>query len=941
MEGSTEERLLSLESRLDRVERLLSIGAPVPFVRAPAPPRRAEEAPPDRPARTRVDVEEVLGGRVLAWVGGVAVVLGVVFFLVMAVSRGWIDEPTRVALAFAGSTALLLGALWLYERAGQTQAALAAAAAALASLYASLTVATVVYGLIPAAAGVLAAALVGAAGAAIAVRWDSQVVGGIGILGALLAPVLVDAGSTTGALVFMAIALTAAVAVLVWRRWPWLATGAFVVSAPQLAAWIDGDRPPAPVLAVLVLYWALFLAAALAYELRFPTDGLRTSSALLLLADVLFVSAEGWRALHDAGRSDAATAWVLALAAAHVGVGVGALRVRVGREVGELMIALGVALSAVGLALALDGPALVAGWSAEAVLLAWVAARSGDERATYGAAGFLALALGHVLFVEAPPDSLANGLDDAARGLSGLAIVDARGGGFGAAELRPLARVVRERGRGDGGVPRLGRDRRRLRRDRRDGRDAGRPAPAERVLGRDRPRGGRRRPPARPSRAPPRRADAARARGREGVPRRPEDARVGVPRRLVRRPRPAADRRRVRLSARAALGAAVRLLLAVGALAVAASSVNASEFRWSRALAAPAGAGPIAFGADAPLFAHAGPGLAGLRIVDAHGIEVPWRPFPAAAAPRAREVAILDRGRRGGAAVALLDLGSHPGVHDRIDLDLPGHGFVGVATVSGSDDLRTFTRVGASRVFDLAGAGGRARSTAVAFAPSDFRYFRLRVGGVARIDGAAIASPVSRAAAKPVPFRRHGRLLDLGGANVPVDSIAVSAAAPRYDRPVRIEARNPGRAWRTVASGRVFRLDGTRSAPIPVGTSARYLRVTVLNGNDPPLAGVVVEPLARPRTVLVEGGHAEPLRLLYGGRPRPAPSYEFARLPRGTLGLASVRRGTLGPPRANADYRPRPDTRSWAARHPAVLDAALALAAAAVALAGFLALRRS
>ena len=145
MEGSLEERLRSLESRLERIERLLAVEAAPP---APEPePERPEPSPPTAPPRAPIDLEELLGGRVLAWVGGAAVVLGVVFFLVTAVSRGWIDEPTRVVLAFLGSSVLLGAALWLYERQGQTQAALAAAAAALASLaslYASLTVATVV-----------------------------------------------------------------------------------------------------------------------------------------------------------------------------------------------------------------------------------------------------------------------------------------------------------------------------------------------------------------------------------------------------------------------------------------------------------------------------------------------------------------------------------------------------------------------------------------------------------------------------------------------------------------------------------------------------------------------------------------------------------------------------------------------------------------------------
>jgi hypothetical protein len=357
-------------------------------------------------------------------------------------------------------------------------------------------------------------------------------------------------------------------------------------------------------------------------------------------------------------------------------------------------------------------------------------------------------------------------------------------------------------------------------------------------------------------------------------------------------------------------------------------------------LTAPSGAGPIAFDADAPLFAHAGFGFAGLRILDARGDQVPWRPFPPSPAPSPRPVPLLDVGRSGGAAVALLDLGPHPGVHDRIDLDLPGQGFVGAVAVSGSDDRQRFTLLGSSRVFDLAGAGGRVRSTAVTFPPSDFRYLQLRATGVGRIDGATISRQLPAEEAKPFPWRHvHGQL-DLGGANVPVDSIQITATTRRYDRRVTIEARNPGGPWRTVAAGRIFRLYGTPSPPIELATSARYLRVTIVNGDDPPLAGVRVQPLARPRTILVEGGHREPLRVLYGGRSRTAPDYEFARLPRDTLDLNHLQRGSLGAPQPNAAFEPAPDTRSWVKRHSIVVDAALALAATIVGFAGFLALRR-
>jgi hypothetical protein len=385
----------------------------------------------------------------------------------------------------------------------------------------------------------------------------------------------------------------------------------------------------------------------------------------------------------------------------------------------------------------------------------------------------------------------------------------------------------------------------------------------------------------------------------------------------------------------------MKSLLVVAAIAVAPASLDQSDFRWSRPLSVPAGSGPVAFDADAPLFAHAGPGFPGLRVVDARGDQVPWREFPPAAAPPPRTVQLLNAGRNNGAAVALIDLGPRRAVRDRIDLDVPATGFVGSVTVSGSDDRRTFTVLGTTRIFDVAGAFGSARSTAVTFPPSDFRYLRLRALGVPRIAGATVSGRSPAARMEVVSSKAHGRVLDLGGANVPVDLVRITATNARYDRSVQIEARNPGEPWRVIGDSRIFRYYGTPSPPIELATSARYLRVTIRNGDDPPLTGVRVEPLARPRTILVEGGHEEPLRLLYGGRPRGAPDYEFARLPRGVLGLADLRRGTLGPPALNAEFEAAPDRRSFFRKHPIVLDLALALAAAVLGLGAFLALRRA
>jgi uncharacterized membrane protein len=250
------------------------------------------------------------------------------------------------------------------------------------------------------------------------VRWRSQVVAALGLLGALAAPVLVDSGTSTLALAFTAIALVSTVAVLVWQRWGWLALGAFVLTAPQLAFWADDREGLFLPLLVLALYWCAFVVAAVGYELRVPTSRLRVSSASVLLLNAAFTSGLGWALVDDRGSDTGATAWVLAVTIAYTLLGAFGFRQRMSPEIAGLLVAIGVALSGVTLALALDGPALVVGWSAEAAILTWVARRTEERRALVFALAFLGLAALHTLLDEAPPDALVDGVSDLGQALS-------------------------------------------------------------------------------------------------------------------------------------------------------------------------------------------------------------------------------------------------------------------------------------------------------------------------------------------------------------------------------------------------------------------------------------------------------------------------------------------------------------------------------------------
>ena len=145
--------------------------------------------------------------------------------------------------------------LFLYERRDQTDAAVAAVATALAALYASLTYATSVQDVIATEIGLLVAGLVGAVGAMIAVHWRSQLVGALGILGALAAPVLVNSGTSTAALGFMVIALVATVAVLFVAALGLARDLRVLLTAPQLAFWAEDRDDLVLPLSMLVLFW--------------------------------------------------------------------------------------------------------------------------------------------------------------------------------------------------------------------------------------------------------------------------------------------------------------------------------------------------------------------------------------------------------------------------------------------------------------------------------------------------------------------------------------------------------------------------------------------------------------------------------------------------------------------------------------------------------------
>ena len=346
--------------------------APAPRTADPKRPRTLKPAPQDSDS-----LSDFLGGRALAWLGGAATLLGIVLLLGLAISHDWISPAVRVILAGAGSATLLAGGAWLHNRRGRTEAGVAMVGAATAGAFATLVVAGDIYHLIPAPAAIVGSMLVGATATALAVRWAGKAIAVLGLLGALLSPVLVGAPHGALPIALLAVAAACSMAVVLWRRWPWLALATVMVAAPQWAWWMAEGAAPAAELAALVVFGSIGLAGAVFAQLRASTEdrALHASVALVLL-NAAILGVAGRLAFGATGGA----LWLAGMAAVHAAVALyhrAPPRLRpINATLQHLLLAIAVVLADVAVGLLVHGLALTAVWGATALGFAWLIRRT-------------------------------------------------------------------------------------------------------------------------------------------------------------------------------------------------------------------------------------------------------------------------------------------------------------------------------------------------------------------------------------------------------------------------------------------------------------------------------------------------------------------------------------------------------------------------------------
>jgi hypothetical protein len=254
----------SLHARLSRLEQRLQ-GA----VAAP-PPSPGEGAAPEAPARAQPPglaalFEQLIGGRLLIWVGGVALVVAAIFLIRYSIEIGLITPEMRMIAAALFGAALLAIGEWarMWKRlADDPRISQALVGAGLAVLYATVYGSYILYGFIGVTIAAVLMLAITVAALALSLRHGIGTAA-LGLIGGFLTPWLVG-DRDIGALPLLAYIalLDVAVFAIAWRRrWGWLAGVAVLASFAWTGALLFG--PPDDAIAAGWFAVALGIVAGL------------------------------------------------------------------------------------------------------------------------------------------------------------------------------------------------------------------------------------------------------------------------------------------------------------------------------------------------------------------------------------------------------------------------------------------------------------------------------------------------------------------------------------------------------------------------------------------------------------------------------------------------------------------------------------------------------
>jgi hypothetical protein len=305
---------------------------------------------------------------------------------------------------------------------------------------------------------------------------------------------------------------------------------------------------------------------------------------------------------------------------------------------------------------------------------------------------------------------------------------------------------------------------------------------------------------------------------------------------------------------------------------------------------------------DPDVYRDAQPTLADLRLRDPHGVDVGYalRRRERVAAESARDAALHQLvASPSGVVRVVLDAGPGRLPHNRVRLRIreQARNFRVPVRVETAADGRTWQPAREAGFIYRVEAETKAADTSVAYPTSTARWLRVTVGsergrplplaGAALVAAAAPEREEERVPAVLVArdeetMRRTTRLVVELRSRRPVDRVELDVAERDFRRVVLVEAGDDRTTWRGIASFPISAADAGAGRERLTGarfpeTTARYLRLTIQNLDEPALTVTGVRVFAVKRTLVFEATPGRAYVLHYGHPSAPAPRHDTAR----------------------------------------------------------------
>ncbi|MGA7917371.1 MAG: DUF2339 domain-containing protein [Candidatus Acidiferrales bacterium] len=383
--------------------------APPPQKTAPVGELPALSMPSSAAIKPRRDdsgnFEAVIAGRWLNYVGILALLFAVTFFLKYAFDNDWVGPRGRVGIGLLMGSALYPWSHWLLDR-GYKYFSEGIAALGAAVLYLSLWAGWHYYAIFSQSTAFALMIVVTAATLIVAVGRNSERIAFLALLGGLITPMLVSTGENHEVALFTYLAiLGAGVLGIAWvRNWKSLPPAQFAATLIYFWGWYSDfyrDDELATTLIFATVFFILFAALPVVRSWR---DGELSGleSAIVLINSLAYLVA--LREMLWPQNRWALTAAVLLLGAAHLA----AERMLPEKRGGELRVArilyAGLALTFVTLAIPvrLDGRWITIAWAIEGAVLIWSGLRVRFAPMRWAGFVMFAVVAGRLMAIQIP-----------------------------------------------------------------------------------------------------------------------------------------------------------------------------------------------------------------------------------------------------------------------------------------------------------------------------------------------------------------------------------------------------------------------------------------------------------------------------------------------------------------------------------------------------------